>query len=136
MEIIVAKHSGFCFGVDKAVKTAFNIQSDERVFTLGELIHNSQVIEALKKKGIRTIDDIDELRENDCVIIRAHGIGKNVYEMLKTRNVRILDATCPYVKRIHEIVKRKQDEGFKIIIVGDPQHPEVIGINGWCEEKL
>lgn len=135
MEIIVAKHSGFCFGVDKAVKTAFNIQSDERVFTLGELIHNSQVIEALKEKGIQTIDDIDELRENDCVIVRAHGIGKNVYEMLKMRNVRILDATCPYVKRIHEIVKRKQDEGFKIIIVGDPQHPEVIGINGWCEGK-
>ena len=135
MEIIVAKHSGFCFGVDKAVKTAFNIQSDERVFTLGELIHNSQVIEALKEKGIQTIDDIDELRENDCVIVRAHGIGKDVYEMLKMRNVRILDATCPYVKRIHEIVKRKQDEGFKIIIVGDPQHPEVIGINGWCEGK-
>jgi 4-hydroxy-3-methylbut-2-enyl diphosphate reductase len=135
LEIIVAKHSGFCFGVDKAVKTAFNIQSDERVFTLGELIHNSQVIEALKEKGIQTIDDIDELRENDCVIVRAHGIGKDVYEMLKMRNVRILDATCPYVKRIHEIVKRKQDEGFKIIIVGDPQHPEVIGINGWCEGK-
>lgn len=135
MEIIVAQHAGFCFGVDKAVKTAFNVQWDGRVFTLGELIHNAQVIEALKKKGIRPIDDIDELRENDCVIIRAHGIGKHVYEQLNARRVHILDATCPNVRRIHEIVREKYDEGYQIVIVGDPQHPEVIGINGWCDGK-
>jgi len=135
LEIIVAQHAGFCFGVDKAVKTAFNVQWDGRVFTLGELIHNAQVIEALKKKGIRPIDDIDELRENDCVIIRAHGIGKHVYEQLNARRVHILDATCPNVRRIHEIVREKYDEGYQIVIVGDPQHPEVIGINGWCDGK-
>jgi len=138
LEIIVARYSGFCFGVDKAVKTAFNVQFDQcdgRVYTLGELIHNAQVIEALNKKGIQAINDIDELRENDCVIIRAHGIGRHVYEMLRERNVRIIDATCPYVKRIHEIVREKHDEGYQIVIVGDPTHPEVIGINGWCDGK-
>lgn len=135
MEIVVAKSSGFCFGVDRAVKTAFDVQCEGRVFTLGELIHNSQVIETLRKKGIEPIHDLEELRENDCVIIRAHGIGKDVYEKLKECKVTVLDATCPYVKRIHEIVNRKQEEGFKIVIVGDPQHPEVKGINGWCEGK-
>ena len=135
MEIIVARHSGFCFGVDRAVKTAFNVRCEGRVFTLGELIHNSQVIEALREKGIEPVYDIDGLKENDCVIIRAHGIGKDVYEALKQRGVTIIDATCPYVKRIHEIVMRKQDEGFKIVIVGNPDHPEVKGINGWCGGK-
>ena len=135
MEIIVAKHSGFCFGVDRAVKAAFNVQCEGRIFTLGELIHNSQVVEALNEKGIQPIHDIEGLREKDCVIIRAHGVGKDVYEKLKERGVRILDATCPYVKRIHEIVSKKQEEGFKIVIVGDPQHPEVKGINGWCDGK-
>jgi len=135
LEIVVAKSSGFCFGVDRAVKTAFDVQCEGRVFTLGELIHNSQVIETLRKKGIEPIHDLEELRENDCVIIRAHGIGKDVYEKLKECKVTVLDATCPYVKRIHEIVNRKQEEGFKIVIVGDPQHPEVKGINGWCEGK-
>lgn len=135
MEIIVARHSGFCFGVDKAVKTAFHVECDGRVFTLGELIHNAQVIEALEEKGIQAIDNMDELRENDCVIIRAHGVGRDVYEKLQERKVRILDATCPYVKRIHEIVRKHQAEGYKIVIVGDPHHPEVIGINGWCDGK-
>lgn len=135
MEIIVAKHSGFCFGVDKAVKTAFSVQCDGRVFTLGQLIHNAQVTEALRRKGIKPIDDIDELKENDCVIIRAHGVGRDVYERLNARNVRILDATCPYVRRIHEIVRKKHEEGYKIVIVGDPSHPEVRGINGWCGGK-
>lgn len=135
MNILVARYSGFCFGVDNAVKTAFSVQSEGRVFTLGELIHNSQVTEALRKKGIEAIHDIDRLQEGDCVIIRAHGVGKDVYERLEARKVRILDATCPYVKRIHEIVRQKQEEGYKIVIVGDPAHPEVKGINGWCEGK-
>ena len=135
MEIKRAKHAGFCFGVDKAVKTAFELSYDGTVYTIGDLIHNRQIIDKLEHKGIKKLDTVESLKEGDCVIIRAHGIGKNVYDELNNRKVKILDATCPYVKRIHEIVKSQNEEGYRIIIVGDSQHPEVIGINGWCEGK-
>ena len=135
MDIKLAGHAGFCFGVDKAVKTAFDLQYNGKVATFGELIHNSQVIDALHEKGILAVDSVEGLEEKDCVIIRAHGVGPDVYGALEKRNVTVLDATCPYVKRIHEIVKKNQIEGSRIIIVGDPHHPEVIGINGWCGGK-
>lgn len=135
MVIKRAKYAGFCFGVDKAVKTAFELNYDGNVYTFGELIHNQQVIEELEKKGIRVLNDLDQLKEGDCVIIRAHGIGKSLYEALDERKVKVLDATCPYVKRIHEIAKAQNEEGCRIVIVGDPKHPEIIGINGWCEGK-
>ncbi|NLM75671.1 MAG: bifunctional 4-hydroxy-3-methylbut-2-enyl diphosphate reductase/30S ribosomal protein S1 [Clostridiaceae bacterium] len=138
MKIIRAKNAGFCFGVDKAVNTAFNFNIDAikgNLYTIGELIHNRQVIEALDKKGIKVLSSFDELKEDDYVIIRAHGIGKKVYEELSQKGVKILDATCPYVKRIHRIVEKKHDEGYNIVIVGDPRHPEVLGINGWCDES-
>ncbi len=135
MEIKRAKYSGFCFGVDKAVKTAFDLNYDGTVYTMGELIHNQQVIDELEMKGIKTLDKVEALKEGDCVIIRAHGIGKRVYDELNNRKVKILDATCPYVKRIHEIVEAQDQAGYGIVIVGDPQHPEVVGINGWCGGK-
>ena len=135
MEIKVAKYAGFCFGVDKAVKTSFELNYDGNKYTMGALIHNRNVIEQLEKKGIKAINNLDGLKEGDCVIIRAHGIGEKLYNDLKSLNVRILDATCPYVKRIHEIVKKEYEAGNKIVIVGDSEHPEVIGINGWCEGK-
>lgn len=135
MEIKIAKHAGFCFGVDKAVKTSFELNYDGNKYTMGELIHNRRVIDQLKKKGIKAINNPNLLKEGDCVIIRAHGIGKKVYDDLNRLNVKILDATCPYVKRIHEIVKKEYDAGNMIIIVGDSEHPEVVGINGWCEGK-
>jgi len=135
MEIKVAKYAGFCFGVDRAVKSSFELDYDGNIYTMGELIHNSTVIEQLKKKGIRAINNLDELKEGDCVIIRAHGIGKKIYDDLNALNVKILDATCPYVKRIHEIVRKEYEAGNRIVIVGDSKHPEVIGINGWCEGK-
>ncbi len=135
MEIIRAKNSGFCFGVDKAVKTAFNLKYEGKTYTMGELIHNSKVIDELEKMGISAIEDLEKLNEGDCVIIRAHGIGKKTYDDLNKKNVNILDATCPYVKRIHEIVKKEHENGSSIVIVGNSEHPEVIGINGWCEGK-
>lgn len=136
MEIIRAKNAGFCFGVDKAVKTAFDLNAEDikgNIYTIGELIHNRQVIDVLEKKGIKVLDSFDTLKEDDCVIIRAHGVGESVYDELNKRGVKIFDATCPYVKRIHQIVKKKNEEGYDIVIVGDPKHPEVIGINGWCK---
>lgn len=138
MQIIRASNAGFCFGVDKAVKSAFNFNLNDvkgNVYTLGELIHNSQVIKELENKGIKVLNSLDDLKEGDSVIIRAHGIGEKVYEELIKHGVNILDATCPYVKRIHHIVNAKYKEGYKIVIVGDPNHPEVIGINGWCNEE-
>ncbi|MCX7772167.1 MAG: bifunctional 4-hydroxy-3-methylbut-2-enyl diphosphate reductase/30S ribosomal protein S1 [Clostridia bacterium] len=135
MEIKRAKYAGFCFGVDKAVKTAFDLNYNGNVYTFGELIHNHQVIEELENKGIHSIKNLEGLKSGDCVIIRAHGIGKSTYEELNALDVTVLDATCPYVKRIHEIVKAQSEEGDRIVIVGDPQHPEVIGINGWCAGK-
>ncbi|NMA66256.1 MAG: bifunctional 4-hydroxy-3-methylbut-2-enyl diphosphate reductase/30S ribosomal protein S1, partial [Clostridiaceae bacterium] len=138
MKIIRAKNAGFCFGVNKAVYTAFNFNLNDlkgNLYTVGELIHNRQVIESLENRGIKVLSSFDELKKDDYVIIRAHGIGKKVYDELTKRKVQILDATCPYVKRIHHIVKKKYEEGYTIIIVGDSKHPEVIGINGWCEDS-
>lgn len=135
MEIKVAKNAGFCFGVDKAVKISFELNYDGNKYTMGELIHNRHVIDQLEKKGIKAINNLDGVKEGDCVIIRAHGIGKDVYDELNNLKVKIIDATCPYVKRMHEIVKKEYAAGNQIIIVGDREHPEVIGINGWCEGK-
>ena len=135
MEIKVAKNAGFCFGVDKAVKTSLELNYDGNKYTMGKLIHNKNVIDELEKKGIHAINDIDILKEGDCVIIRAHGIGEKLFDDLKRLNVEIIDATCPYVKRIHDIVKKEFEARNKIIIVGDSEHPEVVGINGWCEGK-
>lgn len=135
MEIKRAKYSGFCFGVNKAVNTALNLEHDGIVYSVGELIHNRRIINMLEKKGIRALDDLTPLKPGDQVIIRTHGIGEKVYEELNKHSVKIIDATCPYVKRIHDIVKNKNKEGYRIVIVGDPKHPEVIGINGWCGGK-
>lgn len=135
MEIKLARNAGFCFGVDKAVKTAFEAKSEGKILTLGELIHNTQVTETLEKKGVHSTEELSDLQAGDTVIIRAHGVGEATYEKLKEKQVEIIDATCPYVKRIHEIVSRRREEGYTIIIVGDANHPEVRGINGWCGGK-
>lgn len=136
-KIIVAKTAGFCFGVDNAVKLAFRTvnENPDNTFTLGEVIHNRQVLERLESKGVRIIREPGELKGNEHVVIRAHGIGENVYKELADRNAVIHDATCPYVKRIHNLVRQKYAEGCTIIIVGDRNHPEVIGVNGWCENS-
>lgn len=136
-KIITAGKAGFCFGVARAVNMAFKAYEEYtgNIYTYGELIHNRQVSERLSEHNVRCIDDVRELKKGDHVIIRAHGIGKDVYDEIAEKQVHIHDATCPYVEKIHELVRQKQQEGFNIIIVGDRQHPEVIGINGWCDDK-
>ncbi len=136
-KILVAEKAGFCFGVDRAVKMAFQTcrENPGKTCMFGELIHNRQVTEKLNKSEVRHINDIEELNKGDHVLIRAHGIGKDVYEAIEQKDVSIHDATCPDVKRIHKLVHEKSKEGFRIIIVGDRQHSEVIGINGWCGNK-
>jgi len=135
--IIVAKTAGFCFGVNKAVSTVYGLleKEDSEIYTLGPVIHNDQVNEQLKKKGVKIIDTVDQANKSGKIVIRAHGIAPEVYEQLQTSNHEIIDATCPYVKKIHDLVQQKCKEDYTIIIVGDKNHPEVIGIEGWCRGK-
>ena len=136
MEVILAKKAGFCFGVQKAIDMVYDEAkaSDKTICTYGPIIHNEEVVADLESKGVKAIDfDVDELNNlSDCtVVIRSHGVGKNIYDSLEERNVNIVDATCPFVKKIHEIVWDESEKGKTIIIVGSEYHPEVEGIKGW-----
>lgn len=136
MSIIKAKSAGYCFGVNKAVETAYEASKnkDEKVYTLGPLIHNAFVTNKLKEKGVDIIDDLDSI-DSGTVIIRSHGVGKAVYDKIKEKNLKLIDATCPYVKSIQNKVEKYHNKGYTIIIVGDKNHPEVIGVNGWCDNS-
>lgn len=134
-EIFLAKSSGFCFGVQRAVETALtNNNLEKKIYTLGPLIHNNDVVNKLKEENVFSInlDDTDNLTENETIIIRSHGIPKDTFKLLEEKNLHIIDATCPYVTNIHKKVEKYYNLGYGIIIVGDKDHPEVIGINGWC----
>ena len=134
-EIIVAENAGFCFGVDRAVKIVYNILSEgKKVVTYGEIIHNKDVTRELSEKGVKiaeTLEDLSELTD-ETVVVRSHGAGKEVFELLDKKGINYLDGTCPYVKRIHNIVKEKSSQGYDIIILGDKNHPEVKGIVSYC----
>lgn len=134
MRIILAKSAGFCFGVNKAVKNVYNLLNNEEnhIYTLGPIIHNDQVVNDLKARGVTVISDISEALPEGKVVIRTHGVTPDVYEKLAEYNLEAIDATCPYVKKIHNLVRKKYEEGCSIIIAGDADHPEVKGINGWC----
>ena len=134
--IEVAKTAGFCYGVKRAVNEAFRIaENGEKIVTLGALIHNRQVIGELEKKGIRVIDSVLEADKATTVIIRAHGVGKETIDFLEKRGINYIDLTCPFVKKIHNIVLEHYNKGYKIVIIGDKNHPEVKGINGWCDNS-
>ncbi len=134
MEILVAKSAGYCFGVQKAIETAENSinKYPKSIYTLGPIIHNHQVIERLENQGVYSIDDMDEIQEG-TIIIRSHGVEPEIYEKIKEKGLEVIDATCPYVKNIQNKVKKYHDEGYQIIIIGNKDHPEVIGVNGWCD---
>lgn len=133
MKTEIAEKAGFCFGVARAVKMARENAGDSGgTVTYGMLIHNRDVTEELKSLGVDTVSSIDEIKPGTNVIIRAHGIPADEEEAIKNRGANIIDATCPYVKKIHSIVSGAAGSGADIIIVGDPNHPEVKGINGRC----
>lgn len=136
MKIIIAENSGFCFGVNKAVESAKEMLTDNQVkiYSLGPLIHNNNVIEQLKKEGLYVIDDIQEV-ENCKVIIRSHGVPMYVYDIAKEKNIEIIDCTCPFVRKIQNKVKEFHALDYQIVIIGNAKHPEVIGINGWCDNS-
>ncbi len=133
-KILVADSAGFCFGVDRAVKIVYNnLNSHNNVVTLGPIIHNQSVVSDLESKGVSVVQDISEIKSGQTVIIRSHGVSAEVYEKLDRLSVNVVDATCPFVSRIHKIVNEKSKEGFAVLIAGDRAHPEVIGISGHCE---
>jgi len=132
LKIILAEHSGTCFGVKKALEVAERFaDSNLNVYTLGPLIHNKQVVERLDKKGIRVIDTLDSI-EGGTVIIRSHGVPPEIHGQAAGKVVELVDATCPFVRKIQEKVKEYYGKGYQIIIIGDAGHPEVKGVNGWC----
>ncbi|MEG1441580.1 MAG: 4-hydroxy-3-methylbut-2-enyl diphosphate reductase [Oscillospiraceae bacterium] len=136
MKIEIADSAGFCFGVDRAVNIAYdNLKTDIPTYTYGMLIHNRDVVDDLAVKGIVPIENICDIPQKSNVIIRAHGISKLEYDEILKRGANIIDATCPYVKKIHNIVANEHKKGREIVIVGDKNHPEVKGINGWCENS-
>ena len=131
-KIFVAKTAGFCFGVDRAVKIVYNmLDSRNNVVTLGPIIHNPNVVSDLKARGVYP-RDISEVKKGDTAVIRSHGVAAQVYEQLKEKGADIVDATCPFVSRIHKIASESYDKGQAVLIAGDAEHPEVVGIRGHC----
>jgi 4-hydroxy-3-methylbut-2-enyl diphosphate reductase len=136
MPLKIAKTAGFCFGVKNAVETARKfIGSDKKIFTLGPIIHNETVTRDLENSGIVAINSPKDAPNGCSVIVRAHGISKKIFHELSAKNIEIINATCPFVKKIQKIVEKELAAGKKIVIIGDKFHPEVIGINGWCEDS-
>ncbi|WP_101772925.1 4-hydroxy-3-methylbut-2-enyl diphosphate reductase [Peptostreptococcus faecalis] len=137
-KIILAEHAGYCFGVKRAMNMAWNELEEKthNIYALGPLIHNKEAVEKYENNGLITVNSIDEIEgDTNEMIIRSHGVSKDVYIEAEKKNIDIIDATCPFVKKIHNIVKKNYDTGKKIIIVGNKDHPEVIGINGWCNNS-
>ena len=132
MSVTVAKSSGFCQGVKRAVDVAMKIEKPAAVY--GKLIHNELVLEKLRERGVECIDDLSELGDRK-LIIRSHGVGKDIYDYLDRKGIDYIDCTCVFVKKIHKIVYENYSAGKQIIIIGNPNHPEVIGINGWCDNS-
>ena len=131
MEITVAKTAGFCYGVKRAVDKVYEaLEQGKKIATLGALIHNRQVIDDLAARGVYAYDTPEEIPEECIIVIRAHGVGRDIYDRIGDRPY--IDLTCPFVEKIHKIVREHYEKGYKIVIVGDENHPEVKGINGWC----
>lgn len=137
-EVILAKSAGFCFGVKRAVDTVYEQTGKKNVYTFGPIIHNEEVVKDLEKKGvfvINTMEELDDITEG-TVIIRSHGVSSAVYEALRKKGVEIVDATCPFVLKIHNIVKQESANGKQIVIIGNEKHPEVEGIMGWSKTQV
>ena len=138
MKVELAKSAGFCFGVEKAVNTVYEEakKNDEIVYTLGPIIHNEEVVKDMKRRGVEAvnIEDLNSLPKG-TVIIRSHGVSKDVYNFVKYSGHRVVDATCPFVKKIHAIVSVQSGKKKTVVIIGNPKHPEVMGIKGWGDEN-
>ena len=138
MEIIRADHSGFCFGVEKAIDKTFEqidrAKKDCRTtYTCGNLIHNSAVTDKVASMGVKTISSFDEAKEGDVVIVRSHGEPKEFYDQAELKNIELIDTTCVFVTKIHNLVLSAHKDGRPVIIIGSANHQEVKATNGWCD---
>ena len=140
MKVILAEKAGFCFGVKRAVDTAFEkaeeaAASGRSIYSYGPVIHNEEVVKRLEDKGVKilnSLEDIVNLPKDSLIILRSHGVGKDVYETIEAAGHEYVDTTCPFVKNIHKIVDEKSKEGAAIILIGNPGHAEVEGTLGHC----
>lgn len=136
MQVKVAKSAGFCFGVQRAVDTVYEqVEKGMRpIYTYGPIIHNEVVVQDLEEKGVQVLNSREELEAltEGTVIIRSHGVGKDIYELIQRKHLNCVDATCPFVKKIHRTVEKESAAGRQIVIIGNDKHPEVEGIKGWC----
>ena len=136
MEVILAKSAGFCFGVKRAVETVYQqAETGKQIYTYGPIIHNEQVVSDLERRGVKVIDSDEDLMavRGGTVVIRSHGVSKEINQRIEECGLTCIDATCPFVKRIHRVVEKASREGKQIVIIGNPGHPEVEGIRGWSE---
>lgn len=133
MKLTIGEHAGFCFGVRRAVDKAFACAKEGLpCVTLGPLIHNPQEVERLARAGVRSVDSLDEVAPGQTVIIRSHGVTPAVHEMCRARGLEVIDCTCPHVAHVHQLVQEYSANGDAVIIVGEPEHPEIVGIAGWA----
>lgn len=139
MEVKLAKCAGFCFGVKRAVDTVYeHTETGKTIYTYGPIVHNEEVVSELEQKGAAVLEGEEALGklEHGSVIIRAHGVPEKIYRILEQKNLECIDATCPFVKKIHRIVEKASGQGEHIVIIGNPIHPEVEGIVGWCKGSV
>ncbi len=139
MEVVLAKTAGFCFGVERAVATVYEqAGKGEHIYTFGPIIHNEEVVKDLEQKGVGVLHSEEELKalQKGTVIIRSHGVPERIYTLIKEQGLTCVDATCPFVKKIHRIAKEESEKGAQVIVIGNDNHPEVEGIKGWCSEKM
>ena len=137
MQVILAKTAGFCFGVKRAVDMVYEQAEHGDVYTYGPIIHNEEVVKDLEDKGVSIIHNEEELKQlrEGTVVIRSHGVERRIYEEAGEHHLNLVDATCPFVKKIHNIVDKDSAKGNQIVIIGNKHHPEVQGICGWCNTQ-
>ena len=140
MKVIKAQTAGFCFGVKRAVDQVYDLAAKEKepVYTYGPIIHNEEVVRDLEEKGVQVLNGKEDLLsvKKGTVVIRSHGVAEEVYDLICENGLNLADATCPFVKKIHRIVRREGENGREIVIIGNANHPEVEGIRGWCVSKV
>lgn len=139
MEVIVAKTAGFCFGVKRAVEKVYEQigRTNKPIYTFGPIIHNEEVVKDLEQKGVQVIETEEQLKsiKDGVVVIRSHGVGKHIYDIMEENGLEVVDATCPFVKKIHKIAAEQNRNGRRLIIIGNEKHPEVEGIKGWGNDN-
>lgn len=141
MKVEIAKYSGYCFGVKRAMDMAWeelmenSENTQKQIYSIGPLIHNNQAMQKYKDKGLLIEEKVENIEKNSIAIVRSHGLSKYFYDKMEEKSIKVVDATCPFVKKIQDIVYKSHISGSKIILIGDRNHPEIIGINGWAEDS-